>query len=51
MSQFFAELRRQCGVSDEVRREAQGAFRVAPGNSGLHAHGKGVCVLSRFSCI
>ena len=27
-------------VSQEVRRGAQGAFRVAPGNSGLHAHGK-----------
>ena len=42
----FLELRRQCGVSDEVRREAQGAFRVAPGNSGLHAHGKGERVIA-----
>ena len=32
--------------SDEVRREAQGAFRVAPGNSGLHAHGKGERVIA-----
>ena len=37
----FLELQCQCAVSDEVRRESQGAFRVAPGNSGLHAHGKG----------
>ena len=39
---WFLELRCQCAVSDEVRREAQGAFHVASGNSGLHAHGKGV---------
>ena len=32
----FLELRRQCGVSHEVRRGAQGASRVAPGKSGLH---------------
>ena len=32
-------------VSDEVRREAQGAFRVAPGKSGLH----GTC-MSSVSC-
>ena len=30
----FLELRPQCGVSDEVRRGAQGASRVAPGKSG-----------------
>ena len=39
-------MRCQCAVSDEVRREAQGAFRVAPGNSGLHAHGKGERVIA-----
>ena len=33
-------------VSDEVRREAQGAFRVAPGKSGLHVHGKGERVIA-----
>ena len=37
---WFLELRCQCAVSDEVRREAQRAFRVVPGKSGLHAHGK-----------
>ena len=42
----FLALRCQCAVSDEVRREAQGAFRVAPGNSGLHAHGKGERVIA-----
>ena len=45
----FLELRCQCAVSDEVRREAQGAFRVAPGNSGLHAHARGsASLLSRY---
>ena len=29
-----------------VRREAQGAFHVAPGKSGLHAHGKGERVIA-----
>ena len=33
----FLELRRQCGVSHEVRRGAQGASRVAPGKSGVYA--------------
>ena len=33
----FLELRRQCGVSHEVRRGVQGASRVVPGKSGLHA--------------
>ena len=42
----FLELRCQCAVSDEVRREAQGAFHVAPGKSGLHAHGKGERVIA-----
>ena len=37
----FLELRRQCGVSHEVRRAAQGASRVAPGKSGLHVRGEG----------
>ena len=37
----FLELRRQCGVSHEVRRGAQGASRVASGKSGLHARGEG----------
>ena len=41
----FLELRRQCGVSQEVRRGAQGASRVAPGKSGLHARGKGERVM------
>ena len=36
----FSELWRQCGFSYEVRRGAQGASRVAPRKSGLHAHGK-----------
>ena len=37
----FLELRRQCGVSHKVRRGDQGASRVAPGKSGLHASGEG----------
>ena len=37
----FLELRRQCGVSHEVRRGAQGASRVVPGKSGLHVRGEG----------
>ena len=37
----FLELRRQCGVSHEVRWGAQGASRVAPGKSGLHVRGEG----------
>ena len=40
------ELRLQCGVSHEVRREAQGASHAAPGKSGLHARGKGERVLA-----
>ena len=39
------ELRRQCGVSHEVRLGAQGASRVAPGKSGLHVRGEGTVVL------
>ena len=33
----FLELRRQCGVSHEVRQGAQGASRVVPGKSGVYA--------------
>ena len=36
----FLELRRQCGVSHEVRRGAQGASHGAPGKSGLHVRGE-----------
>ena len=42
----FLELRRQCGVSHEVRRGAQGASLMAPGKSGLHVRGEGVHVIS-----
>ena len=42
----FLELRRQCGVSLEVRRGAQGASRVAPGKSGLHVRGEGERLIS-----
>ena len=42
----FLELRRQCGVSHEVRRGAQGASRVAPGKSGLHVGGEGECIIA-----
>ena len=34
----FLELQRQCGVSHEVLRGAQGASHVPLGKSGLHAH-------------
>ena len=37
----FLELRRQCGVSQEVRQGAQGASHMAPGKSGLHVRGEG----------
>ena len=36
----FHELQRQCGVSHEVLRGAQGASHVALGKSGLHACGQ-----------
>ena len=42
----FLELRHQCGVSHEVRWGAQGASRVAPGKSGLHAHSEGELVIT-----
>ena len=42
----FLELRRQCGVSHEVRQGAQGASLMAPGKSGLHVRGEGVRVIS-----
>ena len=41
----FLELRRQCGVSHEVRCGAQGASHVVPGKSDLHARGEGASVL------
>ena len=43
---FFLKLRRQCGVSREVRRGTQGAYRVVPGKSGLHVRGEGECVIA-----
>ena len=42
----FLYLRRQCGVSHEVRRGAQGASHVAPGKSGLHVRGEGERVIA-----
>ena len=36
----FLDLRRHCGVSHDVRQGAQGASRVAPETSGLHACGQ-----------
>ena len=42
----FPELRRQCGASHEVCRGAQGASCLAPGKSGLLAHGVGERVLA-----
>ena len=35
----FLELRRQCGVSHEVRRGPQGASHEVPGKLSLHARG------------
>ena len=35
----FLELRRQCGVSHEVRQGAQGASHEVPGKLSLHARG------------
>ena len=40
------ELRRPWGFSPEARRGSQGASRAAPGESGLHARGKGERVLA-----
>ena len=42
----FLELRRQCGVSHEVRQGSQGASHVAPGKSGLHVRGEGERVIA-----
>ena len=42
----FLELRRQCGVSHEVRQGAQGASRVVPGKSGLHGRGEGERIIA-----
>ena len=36
----FLKLRRQCGVSHEVRQGAQGASLMSPGKSGLHVRGE-----------
>ena len=46
----FLELQRQCGVSHEVLRGAQGASHVALRKSGLHAHceGEGVIALESW---
>ena len=41
----FLELRCLNGVSEEVRRGAQGASLMAPGKSGLLARGEGVRVI------
>ena len=46
MVKEVAELRRQCGVSHEVRWGAQGASHVVPGKSGIHAHGEGERVIA-----
>ena len=46
----FLELQRQCGVSHEVVRGAQGASRAAPGKSGLHERGEGERVIVLESC-
>ena len=50
MSQFFTQkspdMQRQCGVSHEVVRGAQGASHVALGKSGLHAHCEGERVIA-----
>ena len=46
----FLKLRRQCGVSRKVRRGTQGASRVAPGKSGLHAHGEVERIIALESC-
>ena len=43
----FLELRCLNGVSEEVRRGAQGDSLQESGKSGLHAHGDGERVLSR----
>ena len=42
----FLRLLRPWGFSHEARRGRQGAFRAAPGKSGLHARGEGERVLA-----
>ena len=42
----FLELERKYEFSHEVRQGAQGASRVAPGKSGVHAHGEGERVIA-----
>ena len=40
---FFSELRRECGLSHELRQGTQGASCVAPGKSNLHSNCEGEC--------
>ena len=42
----FLELWCHCGVTHEVPRGAQGASRVVPGKSGLHACGEGELIIA-----
>ena len=42
----FLQLRRHYQISHEVRQGAQGAYRVAPGKSGLHVRGEGERILA-----
>ena len=42
----FLELWCHCGVTHEVPRGAQGASRVVPGKSGLHACGEGEFIIA-----
>ena len=42
----FLKLRRQCGVSHEVREGAQGASLMAPGKLGFDACGEGERVIA-----
>ena len=46
----LVDLRRQCGVSHEVRRGAQGASRVAPEKLGPHANDEGEHVIALEAC-
>ena len=45
----FLKLCHQCGVSHEVRQGAQGASRVVPGKSDLHARCEGELVIALYS--
>ena len=42
----FLELQATFGVSLELCQGAQGASHVAPGKSGVHAHGEGERVIA-----